>query len=176
MKIFIYKFFIAIILLFSTFTSNSEEISEIKNLVIHEKQKKVENLSFKNRSNKDIFLNKYKKKLILINFWATWCEPCKEEMPSLDRLSIDSSFKSLEIIPINIGQENLDKIEKFYNEIDIKNLNIFYDTDVKLAKSFLLRGIPTTVIINKNGKEFARIIGSIDFSDQEFKNWLLKFD
>ena len=111
-----------------------------------------------------------------MNFWATWCEPCKEEMPSLDKLSIDRNFKNLKILPINIGQEKINKIKEFYIKTNIENLDIFYDTDVRLAKKFLLRGLPTTLIINKDGGEIARVVGSIDFQDKNFKTWLQNFD
>ena len=68
------------------------------------------------------------------------------------------------------------KIDEFYRETKIKNLDIFFDTDVRLAKKFLLRGVPTTLIIDKDGEEIARIVGSIDFQDENFKTWLRTFD
>ena len=68
------------------------------------------------------------------------------------------------------------KIEEFYKDTKIKNLDIFFDTDVRLAKKFLLRGVPTTLIIDKEGDEIARIVGSIDFQDENFKTWLRTFD
>ena len=111
-----------------------------------------------------------------MNFWATWCEPCKEEMPSLDKLAVDQNFQNLKILPVNIGQEKTNKIQEFYDKTKIKNLEIFYDTDVRLAKKFLLRGVPTTLIVGKDGKEFARVVGSIDFQDESFKTWLQAFD
>ena len=111
-----------------------------------------------------------------MNFWATWCEPCKEEMPSLDKLAVDQNFKNLGVLAINIGQERVNKIEEFYKIIKIENLDIFYDTDVRLAKKFLLRGVPTTLIINKDGKEIARVVGSLDFQDNKFKTWLKNYD
>ena len=64
----------------------------------------------------------------------------------------------------------------FYIKTNIENLDIYYDSDVRLAKKFLLRGVPTTLIINKNGGEIARVVGSIDFQDKNFKMWLQKFD
>ena len=67
-------------------------------------------------------------------------------------------------------------IDEFYRETKIKNLDIFFDTDVRLAKKFLLRGVPTTVIIDKGGEEIARIVGSADFQDEDFKTWLRTFD
>ena len=170
------KFFITVIVIFSTFSSYSKDLNLPKNLIIYEKFKEYEDAYFKNMSDKDINLIKYKGKLLLVNFWATWCEPCKEEMPSLDKLAVDKNFKNLEILPINIGQEKIEKIEEFYSKTKIKNLGIFYDTDVRLAKKFLLRGLPTTLIINKDGKEFARVVGSINFQDVNFKTWLQNYD
>ena len=170
------KFFITVIVIFSTFSSYSKDLNLPKNLIIYEKFKEYEDAYFKNMSDKDINLIKYEGKLLLVNFWATWCEPCKEEMPSLDKLVVDKNFKNLEILPINIGQEKIEKIEEFYSKTKIKNLGIFYDTDVRLAKKFLLRGLPTTLIINKDGKEFARVVGSINFQDVNFKTWLQNYD
>ena len=170
------KFFITVIIIFSTFSSHSKDLNLPKNLIIHEKLKKYENVSFKNRFDKDINLANFNGKLLLLNFWATWCEPCKEEMPSLDKLSIDKNFKNLQILPINIGQEKINKIKDFYIKTNIENLDVFYDTDVRLAKKLLLRGLPTTLIINKDGEEIARVVGSIDFQDEKFKTWLQKFD
>ena len=172
----IIKFFITVIIIFSTFSSYSKDLNLPKNLIIYEKFKEYEDAYFKNMSDKDINLIKYEGKLLLVNFWATWCEPCKEEMPSLDKLAVDKNFKNLEILPINIGQEKIEKIEEFYSKTKIKNLGIFYDTDVRLAKKFLLRGLPTTLIINKDGKEFARVVGSINFQDVNFKTWLQNYD
>ena len=104
------------------------------------------------------------------------CEPCKEEMPSLQNLQNNPNFKNLKILPINIGQEDKDSIKKFFSDVKINTFEIFYDSDVKLAKKFSLRGIPTSILINKDGYEFAKVIGSIDFEDPKFVNWLLNYD
>ena len=110
--------------------------------------------------------------MVIINFWATWCAPCKEEMPHLDELK--TKFKNLEIIPINIADEELIKSKEFFEELNINNLEIFYGSSIELAKQFKLRGIPTTVIIDKEGYEFARIIGYIDFENKSLLEWLSK--
>ena len=112
----------------------------------------------------------------MLNFWASWCAPCKEEMPSLDLLKVNSDLNNLEIFPINIGKDNLKKAKKFFYDLDIKNLNIFFDSPITLAKDLKLRGIPTTILFNKDGKEFARIIGSIDFNDEKFTQWIKKYN
>ena len=105
------KFFIAVIFIFSTFSSHSKDLNLPKNLIINEKIKEYKDVFFKNRLAEDINLSNYNGKLILMNFWATWCEPCKEEMPSLDKLAVDQNFKNLGVLAINIGQKRVNKIE-----------------------------------------------------------------
>ena len=152
--------------------SYAVEKPDIKNLVLIKDPKIYEDVVFKDINQQDVNLTDYKGKLLILNFWATWCAPCREEMPSLDNLQENSNLKNLKIFPINIGQENISKSDYFFKELDIRNLNIYFDATVTLAKKFTLRGIPTSILINKEGQEFGRIVGSIDFNDKEFINWL----
>ena len=175
MKLLSYKFFLVVIYLISTVISFSDE-PNIKNLVIHKQNKKLKNITFLDVDNKPINLNEFTGQLVIINFWATWCAPCKEEMPSLDNLKNLKAFENLKILPINVGQEDIQKSKIFFDDLKIKNLELYFDNSIKLAKTFSLRGLPTTVIINKEGDEFARIIGSIDFGDENFIKWLYKFN
>ena len=166
------KFLIIFIYLITFSHSYGIDKPDINNIVVNKNLKIYKDVIFKDANQKNIDLANYKGKLIALNFWATWCLPCKEEMPSLDLLQSNSRLDNLKIFPINIGQEDLIKSENFFNKLNIQNLDIYFDPTVNLAKKFLLRGIPTTILINKEGKEFARIIGSIDFKDEEFINWL----
>jgi thiol-disulfide isomerase/thioredoxin len=170
------KFLIIFIYLISTSYSYSIEEPNIKNIVINKLPKSVNNVSFKDVKNNEIKLTNYKGKLLLLNFWATWCAPCREEMPSLDQLQSDERLNNLKIFPVNIGQEDLKKSKSFFEDLNIKNLKIYFDPTVSLAKKFSLRGIPTTILIDKQGKEFARIVGSIDFKDEKFINWIKNFN
>ena len=145
-------------------------------MVIHKQNKKLKNITFLDVDNKLINLNEFTGQLVIINFWATWCAPCKEEMPSLDNLKNLKAFENLKILPINVGQEDIQKSKIFFDDLKIKNLELYFDNSIKLAKTFTLRGLPTSVIINKEGEEFARIIGSIDFGDENFIKWLSKFN
>ena len=133
-------------------------------------------MTFLNAENKQLDLNDYHGNLILLNFWATWCVPCKEEMPSLDLLQEQESLNNLKIFPINVGQDNYDKASSFFKDLNIQNLNLYFDSPVTLAKKFKLRGIPTSILFNKEGLEFARIIGSIDFNDKNFIAWLSEYN
>ena len=167
---------ILIILIFLISNSLASEISNIKNLVINKELKKYEDLTFLDSTKKQINLEDFKGNLILLNFWATWCAPCKEEMPSLDLLKNNSYLDNLKIFPINVGHENEEKAINFFNDLKIKNLDTYFDTSITLAKKFSLRGIPTSILFNKEGFEFARIVGSIDFKDAEFIQWLSNYN
>jgi thiol-disulfide isomerase/thioredoxin len=170
------KLLIIFIYLITINFSYALEKPDLKNLVLIKNPKMYEEVIFKDINQKNVNLADFKEKLVILNFWATWCAPCKEEMPSLDDLQSNSNLSNLKIFPINIGQEDISKSEFFFKELNIKNLNIYIDAPITLAKKFSLRGIPTTILFNKQGEEFARIIGSIDFKDKEFINWLKTYN
>ena len=170
------KLLIIFIYLITINFSQALEKPDLKNLILIKNPKLYENIIYMDINEKNVNLDDFKGKLIILNFWATWCAPCKEEMPSLDDLQSNSNLSNLKIFPINIGQEDISKSESFFKELNIKNLNIYIDAPITLAKKFSLRGIPTTILFNKKGEEFARIIGSIDFNDDKFINWLKNYN
>ena len=154
----------------------AEELPDIKNIVIHKIPKTYDNVIFLDKNDQKININEYKGNLLILNFWAVWCEPCKEEMPSLDKLQANPELDKIKIFPINIGKETLDKVNKFFEDLNIKSFEPYFDPPTTLAKKFSLRGVPTTILINKEGQEFARVIGSIDFEDKNFINWIKKYN
>tara|TARA_B100001057_G_scaffold221682_1_gene222078 strand:+ start:1315 stop:1824 length:510 start_codon:yes stop_codon:yes gene_type:complete len=165
-----------VIFIFIISSSLANEPPKIKNVVINKEPKMYNDIVFLDDNKKFIKLSDYKGNLILLNFWATWCAPCKEEMPSLDALITKPELENIKIFPINIGKDNLKKTEQFFKNLKIKNLNIYFDNPKTLAKDFNLRGVPTTILFNKDNKEFARVIGSIDFEDEEFIKWIKNFN
>ena len=160
------------IYLISSSGSYSIERPDINNLLIHAEKRAIEKIEFFNSKKNKVSLDRYKQNLIIINFWATWCVPCKEEMPHLDKLLTKSKFQNIKIIPINIADEKLEKSLEFFEKLNIKNLKAFYGSSLDLAKEFKLRGIPTTIFVDKEGYEFARVIGFIDFENKSFLDWL----
>ena len=165
-----------IIFIFLITNSFANESPNIKNLVITKQLKKYDSLTFLDSKKNQVSLDDFNGNLIIINFWATWCAPCKEEMPSLDLLKINSKLDNLKIFPINVGNDNLEKSQKFFEELNIKHLELYFDSSLILTKKFLLRGIPTSILIDKDGKEFARILGSTDFQNKKFVEWLISFN
>ena len=155
---------------------SANDLSSFKNIVIHKVPKTYDNVIFLDKKDKKINISDFKGNLLILNFWATWCEPCKEEMPSLNNLQINTELDKLKIFTINIGKENKEKVNKFFLDLNIKNFEPYFDSPITLAKKFSLRGVPTSIIINKNGEEFARIIGSVDFNNISLVNWLKNYN
>ena len=166
------------LILFIFLTTNvfANDVSEIKNIVIHKDLKVYDNVIFLDKNDKKINIKEFNGNLLLLNFWATWCEPCKEEMPSLDRLQVNQNLSNLKIFAINISQESKKKVDSFFEDLNIENFDPYFDAPTTLAKTFSLRGVPTSILIDKDGKEFARIMGSIDFNDKIFINWLKTYN
>ena len=154
----------------------ADDLPKIKNIVIHKDLKTYDNVIFLDQKDKKINIEDFNGNLVLLNFWATWCEPCKEEMPSLDRLQNNLELNNIKVFAINISKESLKKINDFFQELNIEYLEPYFDAPTTLAKTLSLRGVPTSILFNKEGKEFARIIGSIDFDNLEFIEWLKKYN
>ena len=146
-----------------------------KNIILHEKPKDFPKITLEDRKiNKDIEVV-FTKKITVLNFWATWCAPCKEEMPSLDQLVDVLGRDYVEVLAINVESVSYKKSKAFLDELKIKNFDSFFDKDLKTVKKLALRGVPTTLLINREGKEFARVVGSINFSDKKFVDWIKNF-
>ena len=155
---------------------SANDLSSFKNIVIHKVPKTYDNVIFLDKKDKKINISDFKGNLLILNFWATWCEPCKEEMPSLNNLQINTELDRLKIFTINIGNENMEKVNKFFLDLNIQNFEPYFDPPTTLAKKFSLRRVPTSILIDKNGKEFARIIGSVDFDNLALVNWLKNYN
>ena len=149
------------------------ETNYSKNIVVHKEPLPIKDLKFKDFNLNDVDLTNKKGNIMILNFWATWCVPCKKEMPSLAQLS--ELYPEIAIYPINLEKPNKEKTKSFFENIDIKNLDIYFDPEFNLVKSFNMRGVPTSILIDKNGKEFARIIGEIDFFDKSFVSFLKNY-
>ena len=172
------KFIIFYCILFNIVSSISQTNENVpfNNIAIHVSPKLISPMVFEDFLGNKVNLGDYSGKLVIVNFWATWCKPCKEEIPSLDSLSQNKDIKNLIVFPVNIENINYEKTKKFFSDLNVKKLEIFFDPNLNFVKELKLRGVPTTVIINKKGEEFARIIGSIDFKNKKFLKWLSNYD
>ena len=140
-----------------------------ENILVSKNPIYYQDILFEDFDGKIINLKQKNSKIYVLNFWATWCLPCKAEMPYLDKLQLN---KSIEVFPINVEVKNQRKTEIFFKSLEIKNLSIFFDSENKLVNLFRLRGLPTTIILNSDKNEIARILGAVNFSDERFIKWI----
>ena len=110
---------------------------------------------------------------MILNFWATWCAPCRREMPSLERLT--HNYPEIKVYAINMEKPNKLKAQDFFKFLGVLSLDIYFDPELKLVKQFQLRGLPMSILIDKTGKEFGRVVGEIDFMDENFIEILKKY-
>ena len=170
-KSFIIYIHIILVFLISKNLLAAEDFS--KNIVIHEKPLIIKELKFKDFNLQDVDLTNKKGNIMIINFWASWCLPCKREMPSLAKLA--EKYPDIKVYAINMEKPNKLKAGDFFKSIGVTSLDIYFDPDFKLVKTFKMRGLPTSILIDKNGREFGRVIGEVDFNSEVFSKLLKKY-
>ena len=172
-----FLFFITIFFILNTNSIHSQaNINKtFTNIVIHQSPRDLPILEIENIKSQKIFLEKLSSKVTLINFWATWCAPCKKELPLLDKLANSVNSKQLNIVLINLENKKYSDVKSFLDNLGIKNLTTYFDKNLKLTRSLGLRGVPVTLVVNSEKKEVARILGDIDFNNEEFVNWIKSF-
>jgi thiol-disulfide isomerase/thioredoxin len=110
-------------------------------------------------------LGNFQGKVVILNFWATWCTPCMVEMPSLNALQ--QKHSNLAIVPIVAQGEDVSKIRSFYRNYKLSALDYFIDNNMFTAKSFQVENIPTSYIFNKDGELVAFVSGSVDWMSKD---------
>ncbi len=98
-------------------------------------------------------------RVVVLNLWATWCAPCRKEMPSLDRLQASRGGEDLEVIALAVDRGDLTKVLDFYEEIGIEHLAVYHDPSAKAGRTLRAPGLPTTLIIDRDGQEIGRVLG-----------------
>jgi thiol-disulfide isomerase/thioredoxin len=114
-------------------------------------------------------LKDWEGKVVLLNLWATWCGPCRDEMPALDRLQAELGGEDFEVVAVNIDKGGPDKAIAFLKEIGVAKLALYLDPSSKIFNAIRAVGMPTTLLIDRNGKEIGRLIGPADWAAPEAK-------
>lgn len=109
----------------------------------------------------------FRGKIVLLNIWATWCAPCRAEMPTLERLQQSLGGPDFEVVALSIDQEGVPVVRKFYEELGIKALRIFVDPTMKAPLELNAIGVPTTLLVDREGREIARHTGPAEWDSAE---------
>jgi thiol-disulfide isomerase/thioredoxin len=124
-------------------------------------------LTFTDAGGKPVSLADFSGKIVLLNIWATWCVPCREEMPALDKLDTRLGGKDFQVVAVNIDQGSADKAAAFLQETGVTHLALYTDPSGKLFATLKAVGMPTTLIVDRNGREIARLVGPADWASPE---------
>ena len=129
----------------------------------------VADITFNDGAGKERKLSDFKGKTILLNLWATWCAPCREEMPSLDRLQMALGSDKFEVVALSLDRKGAEASKKFLDEVKATNLKLYIDATAKQGTALGLVGMPTTLLIDADGKELGRLTGPAVWDSEEAK-------
>ena len=140
---------------------------DMKKLVFHSEPKPAGQTEFQLADGAgSMRLSAYEGKVVVLNFWATWCAPCRKEMPHLSALQSEFGGRDFEVVTIATGRNSPKGIEKLFEEIGVENLPRHQDPRQKLAAEMAVFGLPITVILDEDGMEIARLRGDADWASE----------
>ncbi len=140
-------------------------LGDMKKLAVHSVAVALPEAVLLDGAEAETSLEVYRGKWVVLNFWATWCAPCRKEMPSLDRLAV--AMPDIAVVPVATGRNDVAMIEKFYGEAGVTALPVLRDPKSALARQMGVLGLPVTVIVNPAGEEVARLIGDAEWDSVE---------
>lgn len=143
---------------------------DMKKLVFHSDPQPASTVGFIDENDAPHDLTQFQGKYVLLNFWATWCAPCRKEMPMLAELQTEFGGDSFEVVTIATGRNTLSGMFKFFDEIEVDNLPLFRDPKQSLAREMAVLGLPITVILDPEGNEIARLRGDADWASDSAKS------
>ena len=136
----------------------------LKKLVVHSAPKPASDEAFETFDGAPVHLADYKGQVVLLNFWATWCAPCRHEMPGLDALQQDLGGADFQVVTVATGRQSPTAIRRFFEEEQITNLPMNRDPKQQLARTMAVLGLPVTVILDRDGNEIARLQGDAEWN------------
>src|SRR5690606_15895218 len=129
--------------------------------------KPVPALTFRDGAGKEVSLADFAGEVVVLNLWATWCAPCRDEMPSLDRLQARFGGNGLEVVALSLDRGDVAKVRDFYDELGISSLAIYHDPDSRAGRELGAPGLPTTIVIDRSGREVGRLLGPAEWDSDE---------
>lgn len=135
--------------------------------VVKAEPQEIKSFEFQDETGATRTLDDWSGKVVLLNLWATWCGPCREEMPAFDRLKTKLNPDKFDLVAISIDRGGQEKPKKFLEQINIKNLKLYHDPKARLNFTLNALGMPTTLLINGEGKEIGRLVGPAEWDKPE---------
>ena len=135
--------------------------------VVHESPRPVPEIQFENGQGEAIGLADFRGKIVLLNIWATWCAPCRREMPTLDRLQAELGSPDFEVVALSIDRKGVPAVQEFYAELGLETLPIYVDETGAAQRALSVFGLPTTLLLDRDGNEIGRLLGPAEWDSPE---------
>lgn len=130
--------------------------------------KPVPEIGFVDAEGEALTLGDFRGQVVVLNLWATWCAPCRREMPSLDRLQAEHGGEDLHVLALSQDRgDSLDAIREFYDEVGVQSLGIYRDPESKASRELRAPGLPTTIVVDRQGREVGRVLGDAEWDSAE---------
>ncbi len=144
--------------------------------IIHAEPLPIDALSFQDQNGSSLDLSAFGGKIVLLNLWATWCAPCRKELPSLDRLRQSLPSSDFEIIALSIDRDGVAAVHPFFKAIGITGLRIYVDPTGQATSTLKASGLPTTLLVDRAGREIGRLVGPAEWDGSDMRaliqSWL----
>ncbi|MEM7059909.1 MAG: TlpA disulfide reductase family protein [Pseudomonadota bacterium] len=145
---------------------------DLKKLVFHEESRDRIEETFRDQYGNGVNIADFEGKVVVLNFWATWCPPCRAEMPGIDRLSGEMAGDDLEVLALSTDRFDVERVVGFFDEIEVENLRVLQDRKGAVARRAGVLGLPVTVILDREGREIARMQGEAEWDSDRAKAML----
>ena len=136
-------------------------------LTVFEQPRPVPETRFQDGQGDDLTLADFRGRVVLLNIWATWCVPCRHEMPALDRLQVRLGGKDFVVVALSIDRKGVEAVKGFYQEVGVEKLAVYIDPSGRGSRGLAVPGLPTTLLIDREGREVARKIGAAEWDSPE---------
>ncbi len=133
----------------------------------HPAPRPLPDLRFADGERRALSLADFRGKLVLLNLWATWCGPCRREMPTLNRLQTRLGGPDFEVVALSFDRQGGPVVEKFYRELGLEALAVYVDKSGQVTRDLNIRGVPTTLLIDRQGREIGRVVGPAEWDGPE---------
>lgn len=149
-------------------------VGDMKKLVIHKAPRDRIEKAFQTADGSDMSIADFAGKVMVVNFWATWCPPCRKEMPYLDALKGEIGGDDVDVIAIAMDRASVGKIEDFYASIDAAHLEILREPSLRIGTEAGILGMPVTIILDREGREVARLQGEAKWDGPDAKDMIAR--
>ncbi|MCZ6523691.1 MAG: TlpA disulfide reductase family protein [Alphaproteobacteria bacterium] len=137
------------------------------NFTFFDEPRPVSEVRFTDGEGRDLSLDRFRGKVVLLNLWATWCAPCRREMPALDRLQARLGGDDFEVLALAVDRGGAAKVKAFLDELGIERLGLYVDSTTRALRALGAYGLPTTLLIDRAGNEVMRVIGATEWDGAE---------